>query len=1491
MRRISLSLSLALSALLLASISSAQQASTTAVPNLIRYGGILYDVRGAPLASATTGVTFAIYKQQDGGAPVWMETQNVTTDATGNYSVLLGSTTATGLPSDLFSQQEQRWLGVQMQGEAEQSRVLLVSVPYAMHAAEAERLIGHGAGDLVTTDNLQITLQQMQQNSGVLPNPGMQAVASSSPPLSPANGATKFIDSTADQVVLVQQNGTGIGLSASSQHKVGVLGTVNSRAQIGISAGVEGTSTVLNGYGVFGYSRAGVGVRAESDSDSGIALEGRTTGATSTAIAATSNAIIGHPVGLSATVSAPDATGAVIANLAQGTITGPLLIAKTNAGAQFSVDGSGNVSSQGGFTGLGNVKGKQLIATMPSGTAPLQVTSTTIVPNLNASLLGGHAAGDFALATGSASYIWNGTSQQSNASFNISGNGTAGGTLAASAMQVSASSNQPYQIAASSQIYGLLGIGNADSDLFIGPFAGTSNVARSGTYNTFTGWNAGYYNTIGYYNTFTGADAGRFNTTGNNNTFTGAVAGSSNTTAYNNTFTGAGSGTSNTTGHSNTFTGAEAGTGNTTGDYNTFYGAWAGAYNTTGDYNTFIGMNAGGNTNTTTTHHNIFLGLGAGWLDQTGNSNIFIGSQGVSPGTESNTIRLGTQGSGDGQQNVAYVAGIYGATTSSGSAVFIDSNGKLGTSGGTAGAVTSFNGRSGAVMPELGDYSFSLLSGTLGSSQLSGTYSNALSLSNTGNNFTGNGSGLTGIPFSNLSGTLGSAQFSGTYSNAVTLSSTSNAFTGSFTGNGSGLTGVPVASGSGYYIWNGTSQQSSSNFNISGLGTANAFNSATNYQIGGSAVLSMGSGTDHNLFVGFLAGSNNTGGQGLYNVFVGTSAGASNTTGRSNVFTGVLAGFSNLTGSYNSIYGRSAGYYSTGNANSYFGYSAASNNTTGSNNIYLGSQGCASTCGENNTIRIGGDVGLGYGPQTAAYIAGIYGAATNSGTAVFVDSNGKLGTSGGSGLVSSFNGRSGAVVPASGDYSFSLLSGNLGSTQLSGTYSTAVTLSNSGNTFTGSFTGNGSGLTGVPPAAGSPNYIQNGTALQSNSNFNISGFGAAYLMSASAYLLGSFNGLSINGSSVFVGPLVGTGGTGNANTFLGTGAGHAITSGSANTFIGYDAGANATAGYDNTFVGESAGIGNGAGNNDTYIGYDAGNSGDDNTMVGFAAGYYASGNDNLMMGSSAGVFNTGSYNTFLGYQAGYGNGLVGSNGYRNTFVGNSAGTGNTTGYYNTFLGDNAAAGNTTGFNNVAIGADSGYSNQDGSLNVYLGVQAGMYNKSGSGNVYIGSVFGTLSDSQATYIANVYGTNVSGSYVTVNNNGQVGVLGSSRRFKDSIQDMGPASDKLFQLRPVTFFYKPEYQHGSPEMQYGLIAEEVAKVFPEMVSYDKDGQPYTVKYQYLAPMLLNEVQKQYRRTEEQAEVIQAQQQEINELKQRLSRLETLVGAQVKISGGAASSAGAE
>ena len=107
----------------LITVSAAQQPSTNAVPNLINYNGALVLSGGVGVPAKTVGVTFAIYRQEDGGAPIWLETQNVTPDSTGHYSVLLGSTRAEGIPADLFNTQEQRWLGVQMQGQAEHPRV------------------------------------------------------------------------------------------------------------------------------------------------------------------------------------------------------------------------------------------------------------------------------------------------------------------------------------------------------------------------------------------------------------------------------------------------------------------------------------------------------------------------------------------------------------------------------------------------------------------------------------------------------------------------------------------------------------------------------------------------------------------------------------------------------------------------------------------------------------------------------------------------------------------------------------------------------------------------------------------------------------------------------------------------------------------------------------------------------------------------------------------------------------------------------------------------------------------------------------------------------------------------------------------------------------------------------------------------------------------------------------------------------------------------
>ena len=175
MRRLAFAVSL-FTILLAVSIAAAQQSASTSVPNLINYSGTIRDASGsAAVSSRTLGLTFAIYNLAEGGTSLWSEIQNVTVTASGRYSVLLGSTSATGLPSDLFSPAEPRWLGVTVEGQPEQPRVLLVSVPYAMKAAEADTLAGHSVNEFVTSETLQSVVkqqvqQQIQQPSAVAGN-------------------------------------------------------------------------------------------------------------------------------------------------------------------------------------------------------------------------------------------------------------------------------------------------------------------------------------------------------------------------------------------------------------------------------------------------------------------------------------------------------------------------------------------------------------------------------------------------------------------------------------------------------------------------------------------------------------------------------------------------------------------------------------------------------------------------------------------------------------------------------------------------------------------------------------------------------------------------------------------------------------------------------------------------------------------------------------------------------------------------------------------------------------------------------------------------------------------------------------------------------------------------------------------------------------------------------------------------------------------------
>jgi len=293
-----------------------------------------------------------------------------------------------------------------------------------------------------------------------------------------------------------------------------------------------------------------------------------------------------------------------------------------------------------------------------------------------------------------------------------------------------------------------------------------------------------------------------------------------------------------------------------------------------------------------------------------------------------------------------------------------------------------------------------------------------------------------------------------------------------------------------------------------------------------------------------------------------------------------------------------------------------------------------------------------------------------------------------------------------------------------------------------------------------------------------------------------------------------------------------------------------------------------------------------------------SGNFNTAAGSEALQNNTtGSYNTATGAAA-----LpVSTSGSFNTASGALALQFNTTGSSNTGIGYGALDLNTGGLGNTAIGYNALSANVTGSNNIAIGSGAGGNVGSGSsGNIHIGNSgssadFGAvrIGDSQTSFFAAGIRGVTTGSNnaiaVVIDSNGQLGTVSSSRRFKEDIQEMGNASNGLMRLRPVTFRYQKPFADGSKPIQYGLVAEEVAEVYPDLVAHSADGQIETVKYQVLDSMLLNEVQRQQREIGSQQDHIQRledaisnERQQNHALQERLSRLEAAMASVVSGAG---------
>jgi Chaperone of endosialidase len=272
--------------------------------------------------------------------------------------------------------------------------------------------------------------------------------------------------------------------------------------------------------------------------------------------------------------------------------------------------------------------------------------------------------------------------------------------------------------------------------------------------------------------------------------------------------------------------------------------------------------------------------------------------------------------------------------------------------------------------------------------------------------------------------------------------------------------------------------------------------------------------------------------------------------------------------------------------------------------------------------------------------------------------------------------------------------------------------------------------------------------------------------------------------------------------------------------------------------------------------------GEDNTATGFQAMLESStGNRNTANGAGALQHNdtVGNENTATGFQALFRN----THGFSNTASGARSLFNNTTGSRNMAAGSQALQKNTTGERNTAIGFSSLDQNTTGSFNVALGAGAGSGVITANDVICIGRAVDGVNVSGTCFIGNIRGVttqNANALPVVIDGAGQLGTVASSERFKKDIAIMGQASEGILSLRPVTFHYKTD---GENTPQFGLIAEEVAKVNPALVVPDKEGKPYTVRYDAVDTMLLNEFLKEH-------ETVQEQGATITELKKQIDAL---------------------
>jgi hypothetical protein len=915
MRQKEMRVSLFLFLLLLALSAFGQQAATTnaaVVPPLVNFSGTLTDIKGKPLTSIV-GVTFSLYNDAQAASPLWLETQNVTPDKNGRYSVQLGSTSSTGLPADIFAAGEARWLGVQPQGQAEYPRVMLLSVPYALKAGDAQTIGGLPPSAFVLAGPM----------SGGASGSAIANAATSST-AAPAT-TTSNVTTTGGTVNSLPLWSTSTNIQSSAIAQTGSGAT----ARIGIGTttpastlDVKGASTIR---GQLSLPAAGTAISTSGKNSQPISQAASVfNSSTSTAVTQTFQ-WQAEPVANNTSA----ATGSLNLLFGQGT-TKP-----SETGLRIASNGQINFAAGQTFPGTGS-------GTITGITAGTGVT-------------GGGTTGNVTLNVDPTQVPY------LNSANTFNGNQTVNGNLRATGLVTGSG----FQIGSQLFAYGSYAIGNA----FLG-FAG--NVTTTGGNNTASGWLALLNNTSGSFNTAAGESALEANTTGLGNVATGAAALGANTTGSGNTGEGDGTLKSNTTGSYNTGDGAGALILNTTGEWNTASGYYALFSNTTGNTNTALGYYSGNTTNSTNTtgSNNTFLGtyanpgtqtslnnataVGAFAQVTTSNSMVLGSISGVNSATASTNVGIGTTAPA-ATLDVHGTGNFTGLVNFAGFVNFAPGQAFPGT--GTVVSVGSGAGLTGG--PITGKGSLSIATGGVSNAMLANPSLTVVA----GTDLTGGGPvALGGTTTLNLDTTQ------------VPQLVANNTFTGNQTVTG-GLTATgPVSGGavnstSGYYL-GGTPFASGS------IATDNAFlgfagnmtmTGGNNTGAGRSALLSNVTG-NFNTSVGAFSLQNNTGdnsglGYGSGNTATGYAALAVNTLGNGNTATGFGAmrsntGDSHGNGGSNTATGINAlSYNTTGSSNTAMGglsgLTADGSSGTGANDTFLGAESAMSTGTLNNATAIG----------------------------------------------------------------------------------------------------------------------------------------------------------------------------------------------------------------------------------------------------------------------------------------------------------------------------------------------------------------------------------------------------------------------------------------------------------------------------------------------------------------------------------------------------------